>query len=101
MSREYPRFLFSNPKNTKSKGPFIIHTLEPELIMKISDHVPDKNKYPISYIIEPKPQHMYYLALLTDISKPRYRAFYDKIPSIVEDAVVWAKAQLKESHIIF
>lgn len=29
MAREYPRFLFCNPTNTKSKGPFIIHTIFP------------------------------------------------------------------------
>lgn len=36
MSREYPRFLFSNPHNTKSKGPFIIHTLDPMFIVKVT-----------------------------------------------------------------
>lgn len=34
MSRGYPRFLFSNPTNVKSEGPFIIHTLEPQFIVK-------------------------------------------------------------------
>ena len=39
MARSYPRFLFSNPINTKSKGPFIIHTIYPKCILKadISD----------------------------------------------------------------
>jgi hypothetical protein len=35
MARNYPRFLYSNPENTKSKGPFIVHTLEPRVILKI------------------------------------------------------------------
>src|ERR1700744_995911 len=34
MARKYPRFLLSNPNNTKSDGPFIIHTLEPQFIVK-------------------------------------------------------------------
>jgi len=34
MLRGYPRFLFSNPTNVKSEGPFIIHTLEPQFIVK-------------------------------------------------------------------
>lgn len=34
MSRGFPRFLFSNPTNVKSEGPFIIHTLEPQFIAK-------------------------------------------------------------------
>lgn len=37
MKRNYPRFLYSNPQNTKSKGPFIVHTLPPRIIMRI-DH---------------------------------------------------------------
>lgn len=39
MAREFPRFLFSNPKNTKSKGPFVVHTLHPKFIVRI-DTVP-------------------------------------------------------------
>lgn len=35
MARQYPRFLFSNPKNTKSEGPFVVHTFFPKCIMKI------------------------------------------------------------------
>lgn len=35
MARQTPRFLYSNPQNSKSKGPFIIHTIEPRLIAKI------------------------------------------------------------------
>jgi hypothetical protein len=37
MAREYPRFLFSDPKNTKSKGPFLIHLLEPRILFKVVD----------------------------------------------------------------
>jgi hypothetical protein len=36
MSRNYPRFLLSDPLHTKSKGPFIIHTLQPQLIAKVT-----------------------------------------------------------------
>ncbi len=42
MAREYPRFLFSNPQNTKSKGPFIIHCLEPRLIFKFEKSIGKK-----------------------------------------------------------
>ena len=34
MSRGFPRFLFSNPTNVKTEGPFIIHTLKPQFIVK-------------------------------------------------------------------
>lgn len=36
MARNYPRFLFSNPKNTKSEGPFCVHLLSPKVICKVS-----------------------------------------------------------------
>jgi hypothetical protein len=35
MARQYPRFLYSDPQNTKSKGPFIISALPPHIIAKI------------------------------------------------------------------
>ena len=35
MGRLYPRFLFSNPQNTKSKGPFVVHCLYPRAIFGI------------------------------------------------------------------
>lgn len=34
MARKYPKFLWSNPTNTKSEGPFIIHTQKPRFIAK-------------------------------------------------------------------
>ncbi len=35
MARQFPRFLFSDPTNTKSKGPFIVHTIWPKAILKL------------------------------------------------------------------
>jgi len=34
MARKYPKFLWSDPPNTKSEGPFIIHTQIPRFIAK-------------------------------------------------------------------
>jgi hypothetical protein len=36
MARNYPRFLYSNPQNTKSKGPFIVHTLYPKAVFRVN-----------------------------------------------------------------
>lgn len=36
MGRLYPRFIYSTPQDTKSKGPFIVHTLVPQMIAKVS-----------------------------------------------------------------
>ena len=35
MARGYPKFLFSNPENVKTPGPFIVHLLEPRLVFKV------------------------------------------------------------------
>jgi len=35
MARTYPRFLFSNPQNTKSKGPFLNHTIFPRMLCRL------------------------------------------------------------------
>jgi len=35
MAREYPRFIYSNTQNTKSKGPFVVHLLEPRFLARI------------------------------------------------------------------
>lgn len=58
MSRAYPRFLFSNPQNTKSQGPFIVHTLEPRLVFKL-EKVFDNNPSLIflDKIMEPTNEH--------------------------------------------
>jgi hypothetical protein len=34
MARKYPKFLWSNPSNTKSSGPFIVHTQHPRFIVQ-------------------------------------------------------------------
>lgn len=36
MKRGYPRFLFSDPKNVATPGPFIVHTMEPKFIVKVT-----------------------------------------------------------------
>lgn len=36
MAKLFPSFIFSNPTNTKSKGPFLIHTKYPRFIAKPS-----------------------------------------------------------------
>ncbi|MGY4539424.1 hypothetical protein ACVW0P_003858 [Mucilaginibacter sp. UYNi724] len=34
MARKYPKFLWSNPSNAKSSGPFIVHTQHPRFIVQ-------------------------------------------------------------------
>lgn len=47
MAREYPRFIYVNPKNTKSEGPFIVHCIYPRCIMKV---IVDPNMWGLEFI---------------------------------------------------
>ena len=47
MARDYPRYLFSNPKNTKSEGPFIIHTLSPRFIARVITNGGSSRKFDV------------------------------------------------------
>ena len=38
MARGYPKFLFSNPENVKTPGPFIVHLLKPRMICRLVDN---------------------------------------------------------------
>ena len=54
MSRGYPRFLYSHPKNTKDEGPFIVHTLEPKFVVRVAklpNKEPGRMTFKGNYII--------------------------------------------------
>jgi len=40
MAKQYPRFIFSHPFDTKSKERFIVHTQHPQMIAKVT-YLPD------------------------------------------------------------
>jgi hypothetical protein len=78
MAREYPRFLFSDPQNTKSLGPFIVHNLHPRAIFKVIT----MGREPAVYLIE----------LFDQCSQDTER-------SLSVDAVRWLRAQIEERQI--
>ena len=89
MARKYPRFLYSNPHNTKNKGPFVIHTLAPMTIFKVHK----MSKEYIEYAMSSGKPEMFFdskgfaLELLE----------YDNLlmaEKIAEDACIWMIAQV-------
>ncbi len=82
MARQYPRFLFSNPQNTKSKGPFIVHLLPPVMMFKLVEYEP------ISHL----PRKSYGLERL-DWGEP---ASDESIRLIKNEAWNWIAPQLKD-----
>jgi hypothetical protein len=97
MAKQYPRFLFSNPQNTKSKGAFVIHTSEPHIIIGVYGNVMDGSKFEWSKFIEPKPQFMYLIALLT--KRPTKFEEAKKFYETLDDMVEWLRFQIKNDHI--
>ncbi len=79
MARGYPRFLFSNPQNTKSKGPFLVHTLEPKFIAQV---VVKDNQYSGVHLLEN-------WSSLSD----------DELWSVIDDANYWLFRQIKMGEI--
>lgn len=94
--RDYPRFLFSNPQNTKNKGPYIVHTIFPRLIIRIYqpvDFVPSTNHAAISgtsgYDIEA-------VGILDTGGIPN-----DDIIAVLNAADKWLLSQIKSGAIRF
>lgn len=50
MARKYPKFLWSNPTNSKSEGPFIVHTQEPRFLAK--PHFDDRRNFHSISVLE-------------------------------------------------
>ncbi len=88
MARNYPRFLYSNPQNTKSKGPFIVHLLDPRLVFSIvftEEECANAKTYKWAGPIG--------LILLDKIKGDK------KIEEIMSEAVSWLKHQIEQGAI--
>jgi len=81
MARKFPRFIYSDPKNVKSEGPFIVHTLQPRMIMKVD--VLGTRSYRIN-MLEAWDE-------CTD----------NTINTVLKDATAWLEKQLVEKEINF
>lgn len=80
MARAYPRFLFSNPKNTKSPGPFVVHTIFPRFIATISKDAKGIRFPYINWWDE-----------CTELNKVE----------AIDDLHIWVSFQIKHGEIIF
>jgi hypothetical protein len=87
MPRSYPRFLFSDPKNIKSKGPFIVHTLNPRFIVRV-DTIPNYDKGDMTH-------NGKYILFFLD-GKPPYT---DELEEATEALYKWLDAQIKLGEI--
>lgn len=86
MAREYPRFIFSNPQNTKSKGPFIVHLLEPRLVFRVKK-LTHPNSTTVSYSLVP-------------LDKSKNEDHFNKIQNVWKQAEIWLQNQINKREII-
>jgi hypothetical protein len=87
MAREYPRFLFSNPQNTKSKGPFIVHTINPVCIMKVE--FTSKKTFRIEFLEM--------ISFENHFKPPLIPA--NPVQEVMKDCYNWLQAQIKSGNI--
>lgn len=60
MARGYPRFLFSNPQNVKTPGPFIVHTLFPKFLCHVKHNTSGRPNAGGDVFVSP----MFYIEIL-------------------------------------
>jgi hypothetical protein len=81
MARSYPRFLFSDPKNVKNPGPFIVHTIFPRKIFKVNWNTTERGFF------------------LYDLKEASEECDAKKSADCIRDAETWLEFQLKTKAI--
>jgi hypothetical protein len=98
MARGFPRFLFSNPINTKSKGPFVIHALSPEVIIKVyTDELEFEKRKGIGVADRKYRHHFIGLEIIHTITKDEVSLV--QYEQVLNDALMWLVLQLSKKEI--
>lgn len=92
MARKYPRFIFSNPANTKSEGPFVVHLLKPRLVFKV---IFDQNDISGDAMVFSESDNIG-LSLLDPISDPEDQP---KIYKVLSAGIDWLIGQVRRKEI--
>ena len=87
MSHNYPRFLFSDPKNTKKPGPFIVHLHEPRFVVRVAK-CPNYDKGRMTH------NGKYILFFLDDIE------YSDKLEQATAGMFKWIESQVISRQIV-
>lgn len=98
MARQYPRFLYSNPKGTKSKGPFVVHLLSPRFICRVEDDV-EKLKNSGSHYVHASGWTLELLEVFefSEINQELEK----KISDIMHDMISWLPKQQQEIEVLY
>lgn len=98
-TRPFPRFLYSNPSNTKSEGPFIVHTIEPKGILVIDEINFSDPKIYFDESGKPVSQTIDVLNF-----KMKFIEVWDEYPDFIKEQIcdrasLWLKRQILEKQI--
>lgn len=95
MARQYPRFLFSDPQNTRSKGPFVIHTLDPRLLFKLTKDEDEWEQAEFGSGFDPGTgnEDDYYYMILLD-KEPQDKELNALYGEVLKQAIEWTKQQI-------
>lgn len=93
MARMYPRFLYADPKDTKSKGPFIVHLMDPRVVICIRKEGEDcSGLNGLGFNFEDLKMDFFLLDEFDE--KDRFK--YEKV---LEDAIKWFDGQVTLGNI--
>lgn len=97
MARHYPRFLYSNPRNTKSKGPFLIHLLGERYLFRVLTNFDD---YDSDDVTDGKWHDDVGFGLqLLDVYNRDNAAEVARVEDVMDQAMLWLTAQVKSGFI--
>lgn len=83
MARQFPRFLYSNPQNTKSEGPFIVHLLPPRKL------------YRVEWLFVADDANLH------EIKEWGDRCTEDESRKVLKDLIKWFNQKLKSKEIVY
>ena len=98
MARHFPRFLFSNPKNTKSEGPLIISTIPPLIICKVHLNESKEVYHDSSFCEKSGPVTVEFLKLLAQ--KTDGNSFGKEVRNTVTAMATWLSEQMQKGEIL-
>ena len=106
MARKQPKFLWSNPTNAKSDGPFIVHTQEPRFLAK--PHFDEQRNFHSISILEMWSETYDQFDLAVQQVKQEIFKWFDHSGRGISihpyDKIIWETSRLgylKENHVDF
>ena len=96
MKPNYPRFLYSNTHEKGMKGPFLVHTISPEIICRICE---PQDQVRVSFDPVVNFEKFDIMLLKPKLGKEDADKFTMEIKDSIDDMYQWILAQILERKI--